>query len=193
MRGLAKTISLLLSALGLQTSPWVLPAIIVVAALVLWPTIQKSQKVDRAVKTVRSTSARAAADRERIGQEALSAVQDDPIGLVQVAEEAVRVGDKALARAAVARLMETGKRPQDARRILRSLEADAPRLPVEVAVRVEPLLDAGMLAEARRRLEDGLARWPQDADLLELKQRLDQAESAVAASDGPVGEGGETA
>lgn len=180
MRGLAKTISLLLSALGIQTSPWVVPLVIVAAAMLLWPAIQKGQKVDRAVKSLRSTSVRAPADREALGNQALDEVKDDPSGLVQVAEEAVRVGDKALAKAAVNRLMELGKRPQDARRILRSLEVDAPRMAVEVAVRVEPLLESGMLVEARRRLDDGLLRWPEDADLQDLNTRLLAAESRGA-------------
>lgn len=104
-----------------------------------------------------------------------------PMGLVAVADEAIRQERLDLAREATRRLIATGKSRDHARRLVRKLELEGgPHSAEELMLSLERLERAGLEAEARTRLTKGLQRWPEDERLRSWQDRLKEGGPLVA-------------
>jgi len=115
-----------------------------------------------------------AAMREKMFQQALT-LSGDRFGLLSLlAYEALRRQQMDLAKEAMRRLESTPKGLKEANRLrnARKRERSPATHPMEVAQNVESLLAQGMLDAASKRLQEGLRRWPDDADLNLLTRRL---------------------
>ncbi|MCO4746084.1 MAG: hypothetical protein KC912_14910 [Proteobacteria bacterium] len=124
-----------------------------------------------------------------IGHEQRDAVADEMFALaggrarlvVTIADEAERLGMKALLDRAMGELANSGAAKADVKRLRDKTEREKPppMHPLEEAVHVERMLDEGLLPGARQRLERALERFPEDAELVDLAERLAIAEQEV--------------
>lgn len=130
--------------------------------------------------TVRRMVKASPEEQERLTAQALKLAGTRPGLLILLEHEAYRRHQNTLAEAALLALKATGKRPQDVARVQMGRKpARAPvGHPTEVAVQVASLLDQGMLEAASSRLGDGLKRWPDHPELLELRERTRASHSA---------------
>lgn len=151
--------------------PWIFPVIMVVAIWILVEIVKKSAPGGKARGLVVRASIAEPADRDRMEQQALTLVHDDPHGLLVVAQEALNRGRAGLARAATARLKALGKRPEDVRRLEAVLEGDRGR-PERELVAVRNLWEEGLEPQALERLARARTAWPDDEALADLEAEL---------------------
>lgn len=172
----------LLSTLTTAVPPWVL-AVAVVALLPLvvpaWLRYVRGKQIRGRLRTAfRETRE---ARRAALIDEAFSLAGERPLLVVVLADAALAMGMRLVVQRAVERLDALGGPVADRRRLRRELkgEARAAGHPVEEVVVVERMLDEGLLVAARARLDEALARFPADAELIALRDRLRAAEGAV--------------
>jgi hypothetical protein len=168
-----EAINSILQALGWTLSPWVGPALALGLMVVFMPAILRNFKISRARKILQRSRIMQPKDKILAGQAALRVVGKIPMGLVAVADEALRQERRFLAHEAVKRLMATGQVRDHARRLVRILEDDGgPGSAEELALLVERLAKTGLLSQAVLRLEKGMQRWPKDPGLRDWQVRL---------------------
>ncbi|MFZ5475993.1 MAG: hypothetical protein ACOZNI_04400 [Myxococcota bacterium] len=172
MSGLGQLIASLVEATGGHLPAWGLPAFFVGLTVLAWPMVRRNDRTGKARKLLQAAAH--APDRDRLEAEALALVEGHPVGLVVVADEALKAGRKELAARALAALRRTGKRDVDALRIARDLEGPQPGTPMEAAIVVERLIEQGMKEEARERLGRWRRRWPQDEELAQLERAAER-------------------
>jgi len=170
--GLAETISKLLVAFGITLQPWMAPVAVLAIMLVLLPHILRNMRTGRARKLLRQAAMVPGPEGSDLEQRALDLVDGQPMGLVAVAEEAIRRGRMALAREAVRRLADTGRQHAHLRRLRVELDGRLPATVDEMVLIIERFVDAGMVDEARGRLSRARRRWPDTPDLEALEARL---------------------
>ncbi|MCB9742452.1 MAG: hypothetical protein H6740_07630 [Alphaproteobacteria bacterium] len=168
MRRIIEPLNLVLSAFGIKLAPWMAPVIAVFFALAVMPALHTNFKTKQARKRMVAAAHARADERERLHAEALELVQDNPVGQLVVAEEALRHGHKDTARVAAEMLGRSGKRRNDYRGLMRKLDEGKPSNPEVEALAIERLRERGQGDEAERRLQAALARWPQSDALQEL-------------------------
>jgi hypothetical protein len=182
--GIMQAIYSILEALGVHPPPWAGPVFGLTMMAILMPFILRNFKIGRARKLLQRSRVFQPREREQAGREALSVVRRVPMGLVAVADEAIRQERLGLAREATRRLIATGKSRDHARRLVRTLELDGgPHSAEELMLSLERLESAGLEAEARARLAKGLQRWPEDVRLRSWQDRLDGGGPTVATSE----------
>jgi hypothetical protein len=172
MRAIRNLLESFLAYEGVKLPPWALPAVILALVVLFWPLIRRNHATGDARKLLKEASRTAGAERERLEGEALAKVEQNPTGLVVLAEEAMTAGRTKLAERAVEALRATRKRPDDVARLTRRLEGPQPANAIEAAIVIERLLTQGMRDEARARLAKWRKRWPEDTDLGELERRV---------------------
>ncbi|MEL6342870.1 MAG: hypothetical protein AAFV53_07035 [Myxococcota bacterium] len=173
MGGITTALTELLGAMGLDLPPWGMPAIAVALMILLLPWILKNMKTTKARKLLKKAAFERNEARERMEREALDLVSNNPTGLLAFADECIRRGRYPLARQALDRL--PGDDPKMRRERRRLMETMAPREPATAAaaaVTIERFLDEELHDEARRRLDRARKRWPEDALLRALAQKL---------------------
>ncbi len=171
MGGIRQLIEVFTTLFGVHLKPWMAPAGLIVAMVLLWPWIRVNLRTGDARKLLVRAARERGAERERLESEALDLVGTNADGLVVVAKEAVAQGRNDLAARAVARLRATRKHLPDLRKLERALEPSLPGTPAEAALLVERMLDTGMVDEARARLALARRKWPLDDELEELVAR----------------------
>lgn len=182
MSGITDALLQLLGALGVPIHPWTLPALALVVMGVLSPLILKNLKTGKARKLLKRARILGGAERQRLEAAALDEVGEQPMGLVAVAEEALRLGRKALAREAVARLARTGKARAHLRRLRREIDPDPLPATVDATVLViERLLEGGLVDEADRRLGRAHGKFGAHNDFAELANRIERARGTATA------------
>jgi hypothetical protein len=137
------------------------------------PSIRQNNRTQAARRALKAAWRLRGAEREGAEREALALVQDNPQGLVAVADLALGEGRRELAVLAVASLRATRRLPEELLRLTRVLEGAQPRTPLEAAIQVDRLREDGRLDVARERLQLALRRWPQDDDLTEAAAKLE--------------------
>ncbi len=177
-----------LEMFGLQGNPWILPLGFLALVALFWPMIHKNIDTDAGRKRLRGMSEMPLPERKKAQAEALEIVGDDPDGLLAVADEAARAGEKEFARVVLEKLKATGKKKDHVRRLESLLTDRSLQLPEQSVVAVERMIEAGLLEGARDRLAPALERWPDHPELLALKAKLDappapRVASASAADD----------
>ncbi len=171
---LATAIEEILVDYGIHVPPWIGLAIAFGLIAVFLPSIIKNAKVDKARRDMlRIHDLSSPEERERERQRIVDLATDNPVGLVAIADEALRKHQTAIARGAVERLRRTGKRPDDLRRLERALDGDKPRHLLGEVIAIEHLLKGGALEAARKRLETALETWPDAPELTALERSLD--------------------
>lgn len=183
MSGITDALVQLLEALGVPIHPWTLPALALVVMGLLSPLILKNLKTGKARKLLKRARILSGAERQRLEAAALDEVGDHPMGLVAVAEEALRLGRKALARDAVARLARTGKARGHLRRLNREIDPDPLPPTVDATVLViERLLEGGLVDEADRRLGRAHSKFGAHDDFIALAAQIERARDPANAS-----------
>jgi len=169
--------------------PWALAILAVVVAIVGGPAwfdnVRGKQIRGQIRKLLRAEDAEA---RARHGEQALALAAERPRRLVVLVREAHKYQLTDLRDRALQRLREGGRAQADVEvleRLVRPENKAAPT-PLESVVRVEKLLDTGLVVGAEEQLAAALERFPRDPELLALRARV---EAALAASDGGAGMG----
>lgn len=181
MGGILESLGGLLAAAGVEVPPWGFPVAALVVMLLLLPRIVANMETSRARRLVQRARGADGEERRRLEAEALAVAGTRPMGLVAVAEEAIRARRGPLAEEAVLRLAETGGAPAHLKRLRRELRSreSLPPGPTAAALVVERLVDGGALDEASRRLDRFERRWPADPELAAAAARLSAARGAV--------------
>lgn len=177
MGGILESFGSLLAAAGIDLPPWGLPVVALVVMVLLLPRIISTMETSRARRLVQRSRGVDGDERQRLEQQALEVAADRPMGLVAVAEEAIRARRGPLAQEALARLAATGGAPGHLKRLRREVAAPErlPAGPTAAALVVERLVEGAALKEAARRLERFQRRWPDDPDLAVAAERLAHA------------------
>lgn len=173
MRGLSNIFQSLLTALGIQNQPWIGPIAFVVVLALVWPYLQRNLKTDRGRQRIRGLADMPLPERQKAQDEAMQLIGDDADGLVALADESLRQGDRDFARRVLDQLKTTGKKKDQVRRLDALLVDRNLQLPEQTVIAVERLLDTGLLEPARQRLVPALQRWPDNPELLALQARVE--------------------
>jgi hypothetical protein len=169
--GITETLSQFLEQAGITLPPWVIPAIIVLLFIPVLPMIRRNSRVHRARVIVQRIASEEDADRALLKQEAIALVAHHPIGLVSLADEAIRRGIRDLARMALESLKVHGRPVSHIHRLHAELHGPPPaHLEGELAA-IELLLDNGVVNAAQERLERAQLRWPDAPQLQNLIDR----------------------
>ena len=169
--GITDTLSQLLEQAGISLPEWAFPVLIGVLFLALLPLIRRNSRVHRARMIVAEIDSEKDTDRARLKAEAVALVADHPVGLVGLADEAIRRGINDLAKAALAALKTHGRPAQDIHRLQAELYGPTPaHLEGEIAA-IEKLLDNGVRTAARDRLQRAASTWPDAPELRALHAR----------------------
>lgn len=171
MRGIPDIIHTLTQALPL----WALIGLgLIVAGLLLpgWMYSVRQKQIKNRLRWL--AGRRPDRDREAVLAELFSLAGEDPRLLTAVAEEALRVNQREVLKTAMQRLEATGKGGADLARLRREIQPERPtyKHPVEAAAAVTRLLDEGLTVQARARLTEAVARFPDDPELARLAGRL---------------------
>ena len=92
MGGILDALVELLSALGIELRPWTLSVVALAVMAALLPFILKNLRTGRARKLLKRSRLLGGRERLALESEALDSVGDHPMGLVAIAEEALRMG-----------------------------------------------------------------------------------------------------
>jgi hypothetical protein len=157
---------------GIHLPSWIGLAMGAVLIALFLPNIVKNAKVDKARRDMTRLQDLRPEERERERERILEMAADNPVGLVAIADEALRKQQTAIARGALERLRATGKRAGDVQRLERALDGDKPKHLLMVFIAIEHMLTGGAREAAARRLALAFAIWPEAPELRELQARL---------------------
>ncbi len=177
LKGLAEGLASLLDAMGIVLPPWGFPLLALMLLALVFPLLRRNHRTGRARRRLQTALYSSAAERSRLETEALELVQGNPVGLVVVADEAIRRGRRQLARRALEQLEATGRRLHDTRRLERDLYGTPCATPEEEILAIEHLLEEGILGRAAERLEKARQRWPHNQALESMQRKRSLGES----------------
>jgi hypothetical protein len=172
MAALGRTVQQVLQAFGITLPPWLLPVAIVIAFVALSPLIKRNLNTDKARGVFRQSVRITGEEREKLQEQAIDMVKDNPNGLVAMVEEGLTRGQKDFSRKALDRLRATGKMPNKVRVLTRLVEGDRPKIPEAEVLAVRRFLDAGLVVKARERIVPALEEWPDNEDLQQLDHQI---------------------
>ncbi len=153
----------LLGMLGLTLEPWMAPAIALCVMVVMLPFILRNMSTSRARRVLGRARFLHGEDRRAMEQQALNLAGARPMGLVAVAEEALKQNRRGLAAQAVDRLQATGKQRIHLRRLRAAVDpTPLPHSAFEAAALIDRLREQGLGDEAERRRMAARRRWPRD-------------------------------
>ena len=150
-----------------------LVVLLILAGLPAWMrSIRTKQLRSQARRVARAGTA---VERRAAEDAALALADGKGLLLVALADESLKLNQRALALRVLTVLEETGASPADLPRLRREIHPEKPVVaghPLELAVAVRRLVDEGLVDVARERLSQGLARYPDDPDLQTLARDL---------------------
>lgn len=149
-----------LAITGVQLQAWMAPVFFLALGIALFPTIRRAHRTGKARKRLRLIPYRRLAERQRLEDEALALVKGNPSGQLAVAQEALRLGRKDLARQALEALDSSEKYTIERQQLQRELEQPGAHSALEAHAAIERLIEAGLMDEARRRRSLAERRWP---------------------------------
>lgn len=173
-----QTIPQLIKAIESILPPEVYVPLFVVIGVALVPTwfhwLRSKQIKGRIRRMLRATDP---AEREAHRRAAFDLAAGKPRRLAHLADEALRVGLRSVYDEALATLKASGGHRADIQRLEGATKVVPPRgaHPLEEALAIERMVEAGLLDAARARLHEVRGRFPEDPDLAALQQRLDEA------------------
>ncbi len=145
---------------GIQLQAWMAPAFFLVVGILLFPAIRRTHRTGRARKRLRLIAYRRLDERQRLEDEALSLVRGNPSGQLAIAQEALRLGRKDLARKVLDGMEPRRRHQAEVLRLQRQLEEPGAHSALEAQAAIDRLIEAGLYAEARRRQVLAERRWP---------------------------------
>jgi hypothetical protein len=159
---------------GLELPSWGMPALGLVVLVLMFPRMLSNVKIQQARSALSRSRVVAAAEREGLEERAFSLVAERPEQLYSLAEEALRLNRLGLARRCASRL---GQLEFDKKRLGKLEQAinppvELPPNPLALGVVVDQLIENGLHAEAKRRLDAGERRWPGAPELEGPRTRL---------------------
>lgn len=172
----------LIEAVTSLLPPWMVAPVLGVLVLLsvpLWLNSVRNKQISGAVR--RLVRAPDAVAREALLKRIWSLAAERPSRVLVIVREAIRYDQRQLMNEAMDWLDARGEAVEDLR-IIRGKMTPEPKPvghPLEVAVTVERLVEEGMHEAARSRLNDALARYPKDADLMALSRRLNAVENPL--------------
>jgi hypothetical protein len=162
--------------LGKALPPGVFAGLLIVLGVVAFPGWMRSIRGRQLRSQVRRiASATHQTQRQALEDGAIEMTGGRPRLLVTAADEAHRLHQLGLFQRALDALVATGQLPEDVRRLQRLVAAEPTvRLahPLEAVVAVRRLIAEALPDLARARLNEALARFPDDVDLKELDAEL---------------------
>ncbi len=168
--GITDTLSQLLEHAGITLPPWAFPVLIGVAFLGALPWLRQNQRTHRARLLVAEIASERDADRQALKRQAIEAVAGHPVGLVGLADEALRKGLQDLAASALEELKKNGKPVLEIRRLQEAIHGPPPaHLEGELAA-IEQLLSQGLPAAALKRVRRAQQHWPNEPSLHQLAE-----------------------
>lgn len=170
--GMTQAITDILLALGIELPPWGMPVAALVLMVVLLPWILKNMKTSKARKLLKKATLESGRTRTEMEAQALDLVSDNPVGLLAFADECVRRGRYGLAREALERVPRDPKFARERRKVAEQMAPREPPTAEAAAAAIERFLSEGLRDEAVRRLQKARARWPEDASLVGLAERV---------------------
>lgn len=176
--GISTFIRMIFDALGVQPQPWMGVVAFVLLVVFVGPSVKRSLSTTRARKLVVGLADLDADARRERSEQILRLVDDNPIGLVAITDEAMRRRQLPLAREAYRRLRLTGLLPDEQIRLEEALNGPMPRHVDQELATLERLIEAGAHERAAQRLARARTVFPTDARLAELARRLEQARTA---------------
>lgn len=165
-----------LQSLGMLLPPWAVAAVGGGLLLLMLPAWVDNMRVKQIRGTIRRMVRADEASRDALAERALRLARRRPTRLESVVERANHYQQLELRRRALQTLRRVD--PEKAEYLLERIERDKPKQvfhPIEVVVRVERLLAEGMVDAAAARLDEALDRYPDDPDLLALRQKVRSA------------------
>jgi hypothetical protein len=163
----------------------VLIGILVVVMALATPAWLRSVRT-RQMKGKLRTAARARSAEERASavEGAFSLAKGKPRALVDLAERAMHNGQVDVWRRALAELEATGKLELDLVRLRRKVAGPDKRVrdPLQAAVRIERLIEAGLVVGARETLDELAKSHPDSRELAQLEHDVRAAEARAAAA-----------
>lgn len=173
----------ILQVLGQLVPTPVLIAIVVVGMALATPAWLRSVRT-RQMKGKLRTAARAHSEveREAAVEAAFRLSGGRPRALVDLAERAMQNGQMDVWKRALAELEATGKLELDLIRLRRKTAPPdkRPRDPLQAAVRIDRLIEAGLIVGARETLDALVESHPDSPELYELEVRISRAERRAA-------------
>ncbi len=155
----------LMASLGIPPRPWLLPAFLLVLIALAWPLVRRTLQISRARKLLALAERCVGQERRDLQREVLSLVDDHPMGLVGVVEEALRRQQTSFAADALEALRATGKERVHLKRLEARVHGPPPTTIEGEVAAIERLLEAGLNHQAALRLDRARIRWPDDARL----------------------------
>lgn len=153
----------------------VLMAIVGVLVVLAIPSMIRGAHT-RQIRTGVRDVARATSQENRLSREdaALELTRGQPHLLFVLADEAIRLNQRRLAERAVDTLAGKGAMPDEVARFKRALEPEKPPAgaALDALVAIRALHREGLSTQARARLAEARARFPDDADLAEFERTL---------------------
>ncbi len=154
--------------------PWAVPLVIgalVALAAPFWLENVRQKQIKGAVRRMVRADYE---ERPALVERALGLAGQRRIRLIALVQEAIRYDQRALRDEALGRLEQVKGGKTDAAELRKRVEKPRTRYrdPVEAAVRVEGLLDEGLLVAAREQLDEARSAFPDDPELDRLDQRL---------------------
>lgn len=172
--GITDTISQLLEQAGIALPAWAFPLLIGACFLGLMPMIRKNSKVHKARLLTAEIASEKTTDRAALKTQAIALVAEHPVGLVGLADEAIRRGIHDLAKRALDELKRHGRPLSEIHRLQEALYGPPPaHLEGEIAA-IEQLMENQVLAAAHERLHRALQEWPDAPALRALSVRLNE-------------------
>ena len=176
MSGMKEALDALLASVGVSLPPWVAPVVALAIFSLLFPAMRRNHHTGLARKRIQAAGHERHEERQRLQAEALALVGAHPMGLVAVAEEALRREQRKLAREAVARRRATGRKRRELKKLESELDGRGAATSEAEALAIERLLRQEGPEAARARLLAARQRWPRAEALREVAAQLDEAQ-----------------
>jgi hypothetical protein len=170
MQGIGDILNLLRAALP----PWALALLAAALVVGFGPAWFDTVRIKQIKGCVRQMQRAPPSEHPAWVDEAFRRARGRPARLSALVREAHRVGFRDMAEEGLRRLRDGGRSPDDVRALDKLLHPppDVPATALEASVRVEQLLDAGLLVGAAEQLRSARSRFPDDAELRALEARL---------------------
>lgn len=162
---------------GQLVPPWAIPFVLAAVAALALPPWLESVRGKQIKGTVRRMVRADERERAHLATRALELAGHKRIRLVGLALEALRYDQRLLRDRALARLESHPKGRVDAVKLRERFEKPAIRFDdaLTAQVRVERLLDQGLVVGAAEQLTAARHQFPHDPELAALQTRVDQA------------------
>lgn len=153
---------------------WAIPVVLGVAGVLMLPPWLESVRSKQIKGAVRRMVRADEALREQLSDRALALAGHRRLRLIGLVQEAIRYGQRELIEAGLVRLESDPRGRRDAQALRDRIRKPGQRFrdPTEASVRVSALIEAELFVGAQEQLDEALERFPDDPELLQLREAL---------------------